>query len=439
MIFQILVIATFLLYVFFAPAQAETTRLWKTVSELSETERADIDLRPETPRDSQIPYLPAEKYPFSPPYTAEEMGYRAMEFPHMPRWSVAFADGFGSITSSGFLQQAKTAGGVLSVHADGLASYLYSTPLGGEYCRWLFQDTAPPENYGNQSLMVGYRTDQTFSTRLDSFFYSPSLRRVRRMPQPRRDDRFPNSVQTMDDITGRDAWEFSWRLLGTDVLYETVRFPNNRSTVTSAGASGTFTELPVKAFKVLGDEYPHYTAEGGIECYVVEATAREEWLPNYSTPKLIYWLDRHFFYPLRIESYDREGKLMKIEVRTARLVRPELQERGYASFLTVYWDLSLDMMSYSFHDNFALREWSEKDRQVLFTPDFMRRVWFLAPLKFLEEIRSPEEFYLRPRLDREKFPQDRHIEISADLEERIRAQETAGHLMFESRIHAKSQ
>src|SRR5262245_33593190 len=116
MIFQILVV-TSLLCVCFAPAQAETTRTWKTVSQLSETERADIDLRLDTPRDSQIAYLPAEKYPFSPPYTAEEMGYRAMEFPHMPRWLAAFADGFGSITSSGFLQQAKTAGGTLSVHA----------------------------------------------------------------------------------------------------------------------------------------------------------------------------------------------------------------------------------------------------------------------------------------------------------------------------------
>ncbi len=130
---------------------------------------------------------------------------------------------------------------------------------------------------------------------------------------------------------------------------------------------------------------------------------------------------------------------MKIEVRTARLVRPELQERGYASFLTVYWDLSLDMMSYSFHDNFALREWSEQDRQVLFTPDFMRRVWFLAPLKFLEEIRAPEKFYLRPLLDREKFPQDRRIAIPADLEARIRAQEEARHLVFMSAVQARAQ
>jgi len=98
------------------------------------------------------------------------------------------------------------------------------------------------------------------------------------------------------------------------------------------------------------------------------------------------------------------------------------------------------MMTYSFHDNFAPREWSEKDRQVLFSPDFMRRVWlFLAPLKFLEEIRSPAEFYLRPHLFREKFSQDRRLELSPDLEGRLRDQEAAGHLVFEAGVQANSQ
>ncbi len=412
---------------------AEPARTWSTVAELSEAERAKLDLRTDTPRDPQVPYLPAEKYPFAPPYTAEELGYLGvMEFPHIPRWSCGFADGFGSITSGGFIQQGTMPGVVLYVpDEEGLAGHLYATPPGKEYFRWLWQYTAPPEDYGNQWLMVGYRTDQTFATRLDSFLYSPSQRRVRRMPQPRRDERFPNNVQNMDDLTGRDAWEFSWRLLGTDVLHETVRFPNTRSTIALVGTDGAFAETSVKAFKMLGDEYPYYTAEGGVECYVVAATAREQWLPDYSTPKLIYWLDRHHFYPLRIESYDREGKLVKIEVRAARLVNAKLKERGYASTRTIYYDLALDMMSYSFHDNFESREWSEKDQQVLFSPDFMRRGKFLAPLKIMEEIHSPQEFYLRPHLHREKFPQDRRIEVSADLEERIRAQDAAGHLVFD--------
>ena len=106
--------------------------------------------------------------------------------------------------------------------------------------------------------------------------------------------------------------------------------------------------------------------------------------------------------------------------------------------LTIYYDLSLDMMSYAFHDNYEPREWSEKDRRVLFNPDSMRRGWTLPSLKALEEIRSPQEFYLRPHLYQEKFPQDRRIEVSADLAERIRAQDAAGHLVFGSAVEVKA-
>ena len=77
-------------------------KTWKTVAEMSAVEKVEVDLRTETPRDPQVPYLPAEKYPFAPPYTAEEMAYRAMEFPHIARWSHAMADSYGSLTSGHF-------------------------------------------------------------------------------------------------------------------------------------------------------------------------------------------------------------------------------------------------------------------------------------------------------------------------------------------------
>ena len=78
-------------------------RSWKTVEELSPEELRNVDLRSETPRDSQVSYLPAEPYPFTAPYTAEEMGYRLMEFTQRPRWSCAFANLWGSITPQGVL------------------------------------------------------------------------------------------------------------------------------------------------------------------------------------------------------------------------------------------------------------------------------------------------------------------------------------------------
>ena len=73
------------------PVQAGI-RTWKTVQELSEAELAEVGLESDTPRHAQVPYLPAEPYPFVAPYTAEEMGYRAMEYTPRPRWSSVVAN-----------------------------------------------------------------------------------------------------------------------------------------------------------------------------------------------------------------------------------------------------------------------------------------------------------------------------------------------------------
>lgn len=413
-------------------------KTWKTVEELSATEKAEIDLRTDTPRDPQIPYLPAEKYPFAAPYTAEEMAYRAMEFPHISRWSHAMADVYGSLTSSGYLSQGVTIG--LNFYKPestsdrgGLPGQIQTTP-GQDYYRMAFYYTFPPEILGAQDLWVLYRTDQHATTKLDYFTYAPSLRRVRRQPSPRRGERFPSGVQSFDDIVGRDAWEFSWKLLGTDVIHETVRFPNTRASITLASPDGKFTEVPTSQLKMMGDSYPFYTADGGIECYVIEGVTRTDWLPNYSASKLIYWVDQHYFYPLRTEQYDEEGKLQVVEVRVAKLENPALKDKGYSALMSFYYDLSLDLMSYSIHDAHLVKEWSAADREVMFGPDFMRREWLMYPLKTQALVNSPAEFYLRPLLYQGKFPQARKIELAPDVDARIRAQEAAGHLVFETTV-----
>jgi len=413
-------------------------KTWKMVEELSVTEKVEIDLRTDTPRDPQIPYLPAEKYPFEAPYTAEEMAYRAMEFPHVSRWSHAMADVYGSLTSGGYLSQGVTIG--LNFYmpgsdsaTGGLPGQIQATP-GKDYYRMAFYYTFPPEILGAQDLWVLYRTDQRSTTKLDYFTYTPSLRRVRRQPSPRRGERFPSGVQSFDDIVGRDAWEFSWKLLGADVIHETVRFPNTRSAITLASPEGKFTEASTSQLKMMGDSYPFYTADGGIECYVIEGTTRTDWLPSYSASKIISWVDRHYFYPLRTEQYDEEGKLRIVEVRVAKLENPALKDKGYAALISFYYDLSLDLMSYSIHDAHLVTEWSAADREVAFSPDFMRREWLMYPLKTQTLVNSPAEFYLRPLLYQGKFPQARKIELAPDVDARIRAQETAGHLVFETTV-----
>jgi hypothetical protein len=126
--------------------------------------------------------------------------------------------------------------------------------------------------------------------------------------------------------------------------------------------------------------------------------------------------------------------LVVVEVRIAKLENPALKERGYAALISHYYDLSLDFMSYSVHDAHLVKEWSAQDRDVMFGPDFMRRGWLMHPLKTQALVGSPVEFFLRPLLYPDKFPQARKIVLAPEVAARMRAQEEAGHLVFETAV-----
>ena len=424
----------------FSPAFGEKTaagRSWKALAELSEAELIRLDLASAAPRDPEYPYLPAEPYPFSPPYSAEEMGIRAMEFTQRPRWSCVFANIFGSISQTGFL----------SITGQGVGYMAYPSPRGLEaeirrkpgqlLYRYLTQHLYPPEAYGSMNLVFRYRTGPQFVKKEDMFFYSPSLRRVRRQKSQRRSEPFPQMAVTFDDASGRAAWEFSWRLLGTDVLYETVRFPTTRPQVLVTQLDGTFREVATQDIRLMGAAYPLYTPGGGVECYVVEARAKADWIPDYARPRLLYWLEKRAFYPLRTEMYDRAGQLVQIEVRRTKLVNPELGDRGYAPFIHLYWDIAADILTYNIRDGIRPMDWSEADTLTYFSPDFMRRQWYLEPVRSYLGVERPEEFFLRPQLELGKFPEQRQISLPPELMERLRAQDAAGRLIFNGQTAAR--
>ena len=405
---------------------------WRTVDQLTAEERALFDPATNTSRHAELTYAPAEAYPFSAPYTAEEMGYRASEFTHISRWPHSLIDVYGVITSSGYINQGAGISYVMQTTEPGFGAYIHGVKAGEVYSRWMIYSTFPPETESEQQLWTPNRTDAQFRTKMDFFIYSPQLRRVRRQPQPRRDQRFPDNAQTFDDVIGRDPWEFEWRLLGTDVIYETVRFPNTRLAITLNDATQGFVERQTATLKPMGDDYPHYRADGGVDCWVVKATTREDWLPGYNEKSLIYWLDKHYFYPIRTEKYDAKGELIMVEVRNAKLENPARAEFGYAALMSLYWDLPHDIMSYSMHDAHTPHEWTEEQKSMIFTPEFMRRQWLFEPLKTQALIEDPEHYFRRPTLDRKKFPQDRKIVLDGELEARVQAQESAGHLIFET-------
>ncbi len=409
--------------------QNSRQRTWRSVSELSAEELVHIDFSTDTPRDASIPYLPAEAYPFQSPYTAEEMGFRSMEFPHMPRWNCVQIEDGGVLTPTGYLSNLKV---IVLVHyrePAGLLGHL-TAPPGELFSRWLTQDLMPPENYGNQLLFISYRTDKEKRKKADLFGYSPTLRRVRRFPQPLRQEKMVGWPLTYDDSVGRDAWEFTWRLLGTDVLHETVRFPVTRQTITLGAADGSFTDVAAKDLKIMGEDYEHYNPDGSVSTYVIEARPKADWLPDYYAGKVIYWLDQHLFYPLRTEVHSPDGELLFIDERVATIMNPDLGNRGYHNLIAVWWDARQDFYGYSVHDAMSVKAWSQEDLDVFFSPDFMRRGWFPEPLKTQAAISSPEEFFLRPYLYKDKFPEARNFQLSADLEALIRAQNAAGRIVF---------
>ena len=436
-IVAILVCAALTVGAWHASAEETIQRTWKTLSELSEEELQSIDQSTNTPRHPEVPYLPAEAYPFKAPYTAEEMGYRAMEYNPRQRWSGVVANTWGSIGDSGvllnpgksitFVNYAPSMPGV-----SGVKAYLELKP-GEEIYRSLSQGVAPPAAEGSQWIAIRYRTDKEFYKKEERFRYSPSIRRVRHQVPGRRQSRYPNMAMTRDDSFGRDAWEFSWRIIGTDVLYQGVRFPNTRPTVILRDVqSNEFREHQTQALKLMGESYAHYTAHGGVECYVIEAVSREDWIPDYYAPRMLFWVDKHSFFPLRSELYDPAGKLMNIEVRMGDMFNPGLAERGYATRFLVHWHMPGDIMSYLVNDSHKVIDWDDKEAEIYFNPDFMRRQWYLdTSIKTQAEVKYPEEFFLRPAIDAEKFPNERSLELSAAMQAKVDAQEAAGRLVFQ--------
>lgn len=407
-------------------------RTWRGVDEMSAQDRALFDPATATPRDATLDYVPAEPYPFEAPYTAEEMGYRSAEFVHISRWDYALVDVFGVVTSTGYINQGASVGYVETGGRPGFEGYMRDKKAGEIYSRWLLYDVFPPENEGAQQLWLPYRTDKSFRTKMDFFVYSPQLRRVRRQPEPRRDQRFPDNSQTFDDVIGRDPWEFEWKLLGTDVIYETLRFPSTRPTVTLNVPGQGFVERQGSSIRPMGAQFPHYRADGGVECWVVKATAKPDWLPGYNEKYLVMWLEKHTFYPLRTEKYGTDGRLIMIEERNAELQNPSRGQFGYAAMMTTYWNVDHDLIGYSNHDAHTLRDWTDEEIDMIFTPEFMRRQWLVEPLKSQVVIDSPDEFFLRPHLYPDRFPGERNPVLPPAVQARYEAQEGAGHLVFET-------
>lgn len=406
---------------------------WRDIDNLTQADQALFDPATNTPRDSTVPYFPAESYPFEAPFTAEEMGFRAHEFPHLARWSHSQIAIFGAVTNTGYTNQGMGTNMVLQNGRPGLEGYVFDTAPTEAGQKWNMYSKFPPAIANRQFSWEIKRTDLENPTKLDISIYSPQQRKVRRLPSPRKDERFPSNAQTYDDMVGRDPWQSSWELIGTDVLYETVRYPGTRPVITLNPGGQGFVEVQTASIKPMGDAFEHYLEGNGVACWVVKSTFKPEWLPNYAEKYHVLWLEKHTFFPLRLEKYDHDDKLILVETRNARKENPARGDFGYATMTSVYWNVEHDLISIGTHDSHSLHDWTPEEVETVFSPEFMLREWEIKPLRTQAEPESPAQFFLRPLIYHKKFPRHRNVDLPADVLTLYKAQEAAGHLVFRSK------
>jgi hypothetical protein len=308
-----------------------TERTWNGVSEPSLHKRENLDLKARSSPHTQQTYPSKEGFLPAASLSPEEMGMRAMEFPHTPLWDCLLIDIGATVTAGGFLDQQISTSAVLYLPQREFRGQLYDIQPGQELFRWISQSVNSQNPEDTAIIQVGYQTGKNHDVALTTFFPRPGLPPLRASIS--RGERLPRGIGTIDDVVGRNAEDFAWRILGSDILERTIRFPTTLKQLVVPDTEGRPVTIPPQAVKIMGEDYPGYTANGAVPCYVVEAMPRPELLPNYYLSKLVYWLDQRSFFPLRIEQYDRTGKLMFITVRTASLANPKLKEREYASFL----------------------------------------------------------------------------------------------------------
>lgn len=460
------ILGVFLSNLVFTPwGWAQEKKTWKTIDEMSPEEKQSLDLRwsYEIPRDEQIPYLPAkykEHYPPAGPLIAEKLvplsgediAYLGDVMGPTPRWDHDLVLGGAAINTRGSLYQNRLVASFQfpEYNYDTYTDKLYKMKAGGilDILRAAYDN--PPENYGFGFVQMDYKIvpDAKFNHGVgtktsDRWLYVPSLRKIRRIPSPRREDVVPQWDFTFDDNLGRPPWEYEHRIIGTDILYskDFIRFPNtvkkmamrNKENYLKLTGVDVSNNLPILwSLEKGADAYPYYTPDGGVECYVVESKPKGDWLPGYYVGRLITWYEKHLGLPLRFEEYGpKDDKLFFIMEQRYWHYFPEQGRRGWALQSFLAWDMRIDHMTRSWRTYYHQVQPGERDWQQLFNPQRMLRQEFWYDVSTGQEMyESADHYFLRPKLYEGKFPEYRKIVLSDELREAIKKQEESGRLVW---------
>ncbi len=135
---------------------AGTNKTWKTIEEMTKEELADWKIAPgwsaEAPRHKEFPHLPAEIYPFEPPFTGEEITFLAEDIIFPGRTCknegahVAAVNKRGHMLQFSYMFKTK-------FYYDGFAEKLYKLQPGDIEVQHLLVWDFPPEERGRGLLL----------------------------------------------------------------------------------------------------------------------------------------------------------------------------------------------------------------------------------------------------------------------------------------------
>lgn len=434
-------------------APERPAKTWKTCEEMNPQELTEeqIDCRwsSEVVRNSQVPYAPAEDFPFQPPYTGEEFMYLSDYISPSMKWPIRILVNGKTINTRGSLYENQ---GITSTRFMTDESTYWERVIkfkGGEPLQYLFvKYNLPPSNYGFGFVEIDYKLVAGENSKpADRWLYLPSLRKVRRVPAPRREDVVPQYDFTFDDVLGRNPWEFDHRVMGTDIIYpeDFFHIPPHNERFPLPDWSGQHVEVRLENLPVIGGvklpgygqyDYPA-RPDGGVECYVIESKPKPDLLPGYYVGRLITWIDKKHYATLRVEEYDpKEDKLFFIyEFRYTNWF-PEKGRAGFAHYYSHYWDIRIDHLSFVWRPHYLLVPPDRNWKEYLNPQNLLKVDEFEIPLNRVDFTQKDPHFSpLRPQLWSERFPQQRGTRVMAnitpEIQTRIEKQNAAGRLVFD--------